>query len=60
MAAMALRSLRGALPAHALRQHIPLLSHDLLPLQADPRDGGEGRQRLHCSGIRPAPSPSRP
>ena len=51
LAAVAVRGVRGALPAHALREHFPLLRHDLFPLQADHRGGGEGRQRLHRSGI---------
>ena len=33
LAAVALRGVRGPLPADALRQHLPLLRHDLQLLQ---------------------------
>ena len=52
LAAVALRGVRGPLPADALRQHLPLLRHDLQLLQDRARGGarGEGGQRVHSAG----------
>ena len=52
LAAVAVRGVRGALPADALRQHLPLLRHDLQLLQDRARGGagGEGGQRVHSAG----------